>query len=389
MEACTVLRNGRVLIDGQLVDGTAVVIRGGRIEAVTPDEHVEPDGGALVDMGGGTLLPGFIDVQVNGGGGLLFNDDPSVDAIAAIGAAHQAFGTTGFLPTLISDELDAVEQALAAAQQAIDEGVPGVLGVHIEGPFISTARRGVHDPRRLRRLTLETAGRIQPLRGGRTVLTVAPEMVDPGTIELLCERGVLVCVGHTEATCEQTREALRRGVRGFTHLFNAMSQLTAREPGVVGAALDDDASWCGVIADGHHVAPEALRIAARAKRRDRLLLVTDAMPCVGSNAAGFDLQGRHVTVVDGVCRDETGTLAGTSLDMITAVRNAMSFMRLDLEAAAAMASTIPAAFLGIEHETGAIRPGCRADLAMLDEQLAVRQTWIGGRCRYVAAAEPG
>src|SRR5262245_38621073 len=209
------------------------------------------------------LLPGFIDTQVNGGGGVLFNSQPTLDTIRRIGRAHRQFGTTGFLPTLISDDLEVLERAVSAVQAALDAGVPGVLGIHIEGPFINVERKGVHDPAKFRRIDDEAIRLLTSLRGGRTLVTLAPETTTPQVIERLAAAGVIVCAGHTNASHAVIRTALDHGLRGFTHLFNAMSQLTAREPGVVGAALEDERSWCGIIVDGRHVDPVVLRIALK------------------------------------------------------------------------------------------------------------------------------
>jgi N-acetylglucosamine-6-phosphate deacetylase len=324
------------------------------------------------------LVPGFIDVQVNGGGGVLFNDNPSLETVRAIGQAHRQFGTTGFLPTLISDDLDTIGEAIAAVQAALDAAVPGVLGMHIEGPFLNERRRGIHESKHLRVLDTSLVSLLARLRGGRTVLTLAPEMTTTDKIAELVAAGILVSAGHSDATYEQTVAAIDHGLRGFTHLFNAMARLEPRAPGIVGAALYDADTWCGIIVDGHHVDPVVLKLALRCKRHDRFMLVTDAMPPVGSPATSFFIQGRMIRVVDGICRDENGTLAGTALDMATAVRNAVSLLNLDVATAARMAAQYPAEFLGLGHELGHIAPGYRANLVALDDSLHVRKTWIDG-----------
>src|SRR5882672_7004696 len=223
-------------------------------------------------------------------------DAPSVESIRAIGRAHRRFGTTGFLPTLISTDPDIMTRAIAAVRGAIEAGVPGVLGIHIEGPYLSLARKGVHDPAKLRELDASALGLLTSLRGGRTLVTLAPEVTTPQIIEKLVAAGVVVSAGHTNATYAEISIALRHGLTGFTHLFNAMSQLTGREPGAVGAALEDPTSWCGIIVDGAHTDPVVLRIALRCKPHDRFMLVTDAMPSVGTNNDSFELQGRRITV---------------------------------------------------------------------------------------------
>jgi N-acetylglucosamine-6-phosphate deacetylase len=373
------LINGRVLGDDGLIDGRCVLLDEGRIVDVVAESDPRCQAAQRYDLKGQLLLPGFIDSQVNGGGGVLFNDAPSVETIRAIGKAHRKFGTTGFLPTLISADLDVVARAIAAVQGAIRAGVPGVLGIHIEGPFLNVVRKGVHDPAKLRELDTSAVGLLTSLRGGKTLVTLAPEMTTPEIIEKLAKAGVVVSAGHTNATFSEIATALRHGLTGFTHLFNAMSQLTGREPGVVGAALDDRNSWCGIIADGEHTDPVVLRIALRCKPHNRFMLVTDAMPSVGTNQTSFDLQGRTITVSGMVCVDEDGRLAGSNIDMASCVRNAVKLLHLPLPEAVRMASRYPAEFLGLAHDTGRIRAGYRANLVLADENLQVLETWIDGR----------
>ncbi len=375
------LVNGRLLRDSGWAENQVVLIEGTRIESVVPrDSNWSAD--TTYDLHGQTLLPGFIDVQVNGGGGVLFNDDPSVESIREIGRAHRRFGTTGFLPTLISDDLHVVSRALKAAQDAIEAGVPGVLGIHIEGPFLNAARKGVHDETKLRWLNEDALGLLTSLKGGKTLVTLAPERTTPDIIRKLANAGVIVSAGHTNGSYAEIRTALDHGVTGFTHLFNAMSQLTGREPGAVGTALDDDNSWCGIIVDGHHVAPVVLKIAMRSKRRDRFMLVTDAMPTVGAPNKTFRLQGRPISVYDNMLVDEQGRLAGSDIDMATAVRNSLEMLDVDLPHAARMASLYPATFLGLERGLGRIEPGYRADLVLVDESVNVLETWIGGKTAH-------
>jgi N-acetylglucosamine-6-phosphate deacetylase len=372
------LANGRILAADRIVSDHTLLLSGTRIEALVPAGDSRCQDAVVVDLEGQLLLPGFIDVQVNGGGGVLFNDDPSLASIRAIGAAHRRFGTTGFLPTLISDDLDTIAQAIAAVQGAMDGGLPGVLGIHIEGPFLNWARRGVHDPKHLRLLDTSLVSLLCGLRTGRTLVTLAPEMTTTAMIAKLAAAGVLISAGHSDATYQETIAAIEHGVRGFTHLFNAMARLEPRQPGIVGAALYDADTWCGIIVDGHHVDPVMLKLALRCKRHDRFMLVTDAMPPVGSDEPSFVLQGKTITVADGMCRDEKGTLAGTALDMATAVRNAVSLLDLSVADAARMASEYPAEFLGLGHELGRIAPGFRANLVQLNDAFEVRRTWIDG-----------
>ncbi len=369
-------RNGRLLTDSGIESGKTLLVRDGRIEALLNSrETLGAD--RDIDLAGDLLVPGFIDCQVNGGGGALFNDDPSVATIATIANAHRTYGTTGFLPTLISDDLDVVARGMDAVRDAIRAGVPGVLGIHVEGPFLNEERRGVHDASKLRELDGAAVKLLSQPVGGVTMVTLAPERTTPRFIRELTEAGVIVSAGHTNATFDELQPAFAAGLRGFTHLFNAMSPLGNREPGAVGAALAHETSWCGLIVDGHHVHPEVMKIALRAKRRDRFMLVSDAMPSVGAEAKDFVLNGRPITVEGNRCVDEDGRLAGADLDMASAVRNCVHLLGLDLAEAVRMASANPAEFLALRN-VGRLAGGQRANLVRLDGDLRAVATWIDG-----------
>ncbi|MDV3467537.1 N-acetylglucosamine-6-phosphate deacetylase [Stenotrophomonas sp. C3(2023)] len=379
----TVLRNARVLTGDDFRDDLAVVIEHGRITALLPDAAPQLGHAAeQVDLGGGWLLPGFIDVQVNGGGGALFNATPDVETLRIIADAHRRFGTTALLPTLISDDVAVMRAAISATGQAIEEGVPGVLGLHLEGPYIAPARKGTHDASKFRVPDAEEVAMVTSLQNGVTLVTLAPERVPLETIRALVERGVIVAAGHTAGSYEQIRAGLDAGIRGFTHLYNAMSPLQGREPGAVGAALEDRDSWVGIIVDGVHVHPASLRVALAAKPRGRLLLVTDAMPPVGAADPEFTLYGEVITAVDGVVRNAAGALAGSALDMATAVRNTVQLLGQPLAEAARMASTYPAQFLNVDDRLGHIAEGFQADLVLLDDALQVQGTWIAGQYQH-------
>lgn len=372
----TALVNGRVLRAGSLREGEAVLLEGDRIAAVVPAGEVPADA-ERHDLEGVMLLPGFIDTQVNGGGGVLFNDSPTVEGIAAIGAAHRRFGTTGFLPTLISDDLDVIRRAVAAVDAAIAQGVPGVLGIHIEGPFLNVERRGIHRADKIRTLDDEGLAVLTSLRRGRILVTLAPERTTAATIRRLVDAGVIVAAGHSNATHAQAIAAVEAGATGITHLFNAMSGITARAPGLTGAALERPELVCGIIVDGHHVSPTTLGIALCCKAPEQLMLVTDAMPSVGSSSDEFILQGSRIRVSDGVCRAADGTIAGSHLDMASALANAVTMLGASIAEASCMASHAPAAFLGLA-DRGAIAPGHHADLVALDDAFQVTHTWIDG-----------
>jgi N-acetylglucosamine-6-phosphate deacetylase len=371
------VHNGHVLAGDRLMTAARFDLARGRIAAIHPAQGALA-GDTAIDLAGGWLLPGFIDTQVNGGGGVLFNDAPSVAGIAAIGAAHARYGTTGFLPTLISDRPAVIATALDAVDEAIAAGVPGVLGIHIEGPFINPARKGIHLEERLIRLDPAVMALLTRPRRGVVMLTLAPELARPQDLARLAAAGVVLSAGHTDATYEQAETGFAHGMRGVTHLFNAMSPLQHRAPGMVGAALTQDAVFCGIIADGVHVAPPVLRLALRAKGAERLMLVTDAMPGVGNGGQPFVLDGRPIFVKDGVCTDAAGTLAGSGLDMAGALRNMVTMAGCDIPTASRMASATPADFLGLAGELGVLAPRQRADFVVLDAGLHAVATWIGG-----------
>jgi N-acetylglucosamine-6-phosphate deacetylase len=366
--------NGVIVTPDGLRDSARIEVEAGRIVSLSAPTPGEP----AIDLEEGWLCPGFIDTQVNGGGGVLFNDRIDIDGIRAIGAAHARFGTTGFLATLISDAPERIEQALDVMDAAIEAGVPGLLGVHIEGPFLNTERKGIHDAAKFRRLDAHAIAVLTRPRRGRVLLTLAPELCTPEEIATLVGGGVIVSGGHSDADYDTVRAALAAGMTGFTHLFNAMSPLHHRKPGMVGAALEDQEAWCGLIVDGAHVDPAVLRIALRARPQDRMMLVTDAMPSVGAVEKDFVLQGEGIRVVDGICVNAAGTLAGSDLDMASAIRNMVALVGADPVAAIAMASINPATFLGLATERGALAPGLRADWVRLAPDLTVRDVWLGG-----------
>ncbi len=369
------LRGATIVAGADLLDDHALVIEGGKIAAIAPADKAT---GEVVDLGGGWLLPGFIDTQVNGGGDVLLNDAPTVDAVATIAAAHRRFGTTGLLPTLISDDLSVVEQAIDAVDAAIAAGVPGVLGIHVEGPFLNPGKRGIHDAGKFRTIDEAAIALLTRPGPGVRLVTLAPEQAPPGAIRALSEGGVIVAAGHSLADYDQTRAALAEGLAGFTHLFNAMTGLESRAPGMVGAALEDRTSRFGLIVDGHHVHPATLRVALAARGIDGAMLVTDAMSTIGGTVTSFDLMGREIRLADGRLTGPDGTLAGSALSMADAARNTLDWLDQPLAAVSQMASGNPAAFLKLASRTGSLAPGLAADIVHLDADRRVTRTWIGG-----------
>lgn len=371
------LVNACVLIDGAFDTNSAVLVDGARVAAVVPRADVPADADR-VDLEGAMLVPGFIDTQVNGGGDALFNDAPTVETIRRIAEAHARFGTTGFLPTLISDDLAVIREGIAAVDAAIGAGVPGVLGIHVEGPFINVARKGIHSADKIRPIDADDIAVLTSLKRGRTLVTLAPEAVGPDAIRRLSQSGVIVSAGHTAGTYAEIAEAMVAGVTGVTHLFNAMSPLGNREPGAVGAALAHDDVWCALIVDGLHVSPVTLRLAIRCKPADKLMLVSDAMPLTGGSASSFTLNGREIRAEGGRLVDGNGTLAGADLNMLAAVINAQRLLGVSPEAALAMASTNPADFLRLSSRLGRIAAGCVASLLVIDSDWTIRRRWIDG-----------
>lgn len=367
----------------RIFDGTqmradhAVVIEHGRIADLLPRAQLGV-GLRIEQLDDGILAPGFVDVQVNGGGGVLLNDAPTVEGVATICDAHAGFGTTSLLPTLITDTPEVTARAVAAIKQAMAAATPGCIGVHLEGPFLSPERRGAHDAQLIRQMDDADVDAILAIGIETLLVTLSPERVPTRIIRRLADGGVIISLGHSNATYEQIMAAADAGARGVTHIYNAMSPLTHRAPGVVGAALDSGALWCGLIADGHHVHPAAIGVALRAKRQPgRIFLVTDAMSTVGSDIQEFDLNGRRIRRQDGVLVLDDGTLAGSDLDMMSAVRFLVQRMKLDLAEALRMAATYPAQFLG-RADIGHITKGARADLVQIDSALQARGTWRQG-----------
>ena len=370
---------GSRIFDGESIrGGLAIVIEDDRITEVVPEENLAAGIGRRV-LNGGLLVPGFIDVQVNGGGGALLNDNPTIDTVRRIAESHRKFGTTGMLPTVITDAPEVLSNSIAAVKAARAENVPGILGIHIEGPFIDKERKGAHELRFIRAMTDADVSQIANADCGSVLLTLAPNRVPPDLIKSLAGQRVLVSLGHSEASLVEVTNALASGARAFTHLFNAMSQLNGREPGMVGAALADPDSFCGLIADGYHVHNAAMKVALAAKPGGRIMLITDAMPTAAGGPESFALQGRAVHLVNGKLVLDDGTLAGSNLTMDEAVRYCVERLGVSLEDALRMASLNPASFLMRDHELGRIKSGYLASLVHLSDDLRVLQTWIDGK----------
>lgn len=380
MSASFALSGARVFDGETWHEGKTLRVRAGRIEAIA--ESAPP--GEVRRLDGGMLVPGFVDLQVNGGGGLLLNDAPTGDTIRTICSAHAPFGTTALLPTLITDEPDVTAAALSAGAEAVRANIPGFLGLHLEGPHLSPARKGAHDPALIRPMEEADFARLAKAADTMPVLltTVAPETVPPAQIARLVESGVRVSIGHSDAGYGQATAALEAGAGLVTHLFNAMSPLAHRDPGMVGAALENSA-YAGLIADGFHVDPHAIAIAMRAKQgRGHLFLVTDAMATIGTEMTEFTLNGRRIRRAGGRLTLDDGTLAGADLDMISAVRFMHREIGLELEEALRMASLYPAEAVGQGNRIGRLEAGYAASMVHLSDDLDVLSVWVDGKQAY-------
>ena len=365
------------VFDGTAMRGPASVrISNGRIEGIS---YGEQKARASMNLPADVILaPGFIDIQVNGGGGVFLNDQPTEAGVRCIVQAHRSAGTTGCLPTLITDRSEVIEQLAAVAQACLQ--IPGVLGFHLEGPALNRSRKGIHPESEIRIPNRRDLAAIKSFGVcGRSIVTLAPECVPASLIEEFIGAGLRVSAGHSDATAAEMELAANQGVSGATHLFNAMSQLSAREPGLLGAALQDDRLFAGIICDGVHVDRISLRIAFRCKGRDRLMLITDAMPLVGTHNQEFMLHGMRIALHENRLTSPDGTLAGANLSMIEAVRNAIALLGIPLVDALIMASRTPARFLGLDFELGLIAPGYRADLVAFTANFEVIETWVAGQ----------
>ncbi len=379
------------IFDGeQFLTDTGLIIEDGKVTTLLPAAE-RPAGCRLLILDDATLVPGFVDLQVNGGGGVLFNNAPTLDGIRTICDTHARFGTTALMVTLITDTADVRRQAIKAAAEAVARGLRGYLGLHFEGPHLSLARKGTHDPALVRPMAAEDLAALVACgdRIGRAMITVAPESVTPAQVATLVDAGFKVSLGHTDCKAAGIPAYVAAGASLVTHLFNAMSQLGNREPGLVGAALAEGALHCGLIADGFHVDPVTIGVALRAKcGPGRIFLVTDAMSSIGSDETGFELNGRQVYRRDGRLTLADGTLAGADIDMLSSVRFAHRRLDLPLEEALRMASAYPAEAVGATSK-GRLVPDCDADFVVLSPDLDLRSTWIGGECVFDATAPAG
>lgn len=370
-QALTAYTGARIFDGEAWHDDAALVVASGVIHSIGP----VPAGATRVAVGGGVLAPGLVDLQVNGGGGHLVGAGTTADDLAMVCATHAGFGVVALLPTLITEAAEVTDAVLAAGAEAARRKVPGFLGLHLEGPHLSLARKGAHDPALIRPMDEADLVRLERARGAlpHLLLTVAAETVTPEQIARLVRAGIVVSVGHSDASFEVTSAAIRAGASMATHLFNAMSQIGNRDPGVVGAALHHGSVWAGLIADGIHVHPATLGIARRAKvGPGRIFLVSDSMSQAGTEIESFELNGRTIYRKDGALRLGDGTLAGADLTLDAALRYAYFWLGIELGECFRMASLYPAMAIGADG-LGSSRPGAEARFIHFDDDLIVRQ----------------
>lgn len=370
-----------VIFDGETEHtSSALIINDGRVAAIVPVSEL-PENSEITRFGTGMVAPAFVDLQVNGGGGVMLGDNPGIATIERICTAHRPFGTTSLLPTLITDTPEQTRAVIAAGIEATKRGVPGFRGLHLEGPHLSKSRKGTHDPTLIRPMTEDDLTTLLTAKDGLETLfvTLAPESASVAQVRTLAKAGVIVSLGHSDTDHDTALRYVEAGASCVTHLFNAMSQLGNREPGLVGAALSSGSLHAGIIADGFHVHVASMKAALSAKNGPaRIHLVTDAMSTVGSNIQSFMLNGREIRREGGRLTLADGTLAGADIDMISCVRFAHERLGLSTTEALRMAGLYPAQCLGRESEIGTLKPGSRADFLHLSDDLDICETYISG-----------
>ncbi len=363
--------------DGEnFIENKVFTISKGKITAIDSD-ILKSD-----EVISGLVVPGFIDLQVNGGGGVLFNSTPTAAGIEKIMLAHLKFGTTAMLPTLITDDISVMQKAADAVAEAINNNVIGIIGIHFEGPHLSVAKKGAHSEEYIRKITDKEWDVLSRKDIGQILVTLAPENVSPEDVSRMVKMGIKVCLGHTNADFDTAQKAIDAGADGFTHLFNAMSPLQGREPGVVGSALLNDNASCGLIVDGHHVDYASCKLAIKTKPKGKVFLVTDAMPPLGTDDKEFMLCDRKVILEGGKLTSPTGGLAGSVLDMATAIKNTHQILNIDLGEALNMATSYPASYINQQSIRGKLFEGCQADFVVLNKSFSVEKTWISGQQVY-------
>ncbi|MGL9723436.1 N-acetylglucosamine-6-phosphate deacetylase [Sodalis sp. (in: enterobacteria)] len=374
------LTNGRIYAGSEILDHHALVVADGVIDAICPADSL-PAGIERRDLAGAVLAPGFIDLQLNGCGGVQFNDSLaalSVETLETMQAANQRSGCTSFLPTLITSTDEFMRRAVEVMRAFLAQHKHQALGLHLEGPYLSPAKKGTHDPALMRAPTEEMVEFLCANSDVISKMTLAPEQVDPQVIRRLSAAGIRVSIGHSNATYDQAKAGFAAGVSFATHLFNAMPPLVGREPGVIGALFDAPEIYCGIIVDGLHVNWANVRNAKRIKG-DRLVLVTDATaPAGAENIDRFIFAGKTIYYCDGLCVDEHGTLSGSALTMIEAVRNSVEYAGIALDEALRMATLYPARAMGADARLGTLTVGKIANLTAFTRDYKISKTIVNG-----------
>jgi N-acetylglucosamine-6-phosphate deacetylase len=369
--------SGARIFDGfQIHEDTALLVNNEKIVGVTLITDI-PDDFELVELEGGLLAPGFIDLQINGAGGVQFNNAPSVDTLETMANAMAPFGVTRILPTIITDDPEITRQAIESAMKA-EKQIAGILGIHVEGPFFSPRKNGVHQLEKIRKISKDDWSWLDQLANIPSILTLAPEQVSTQDITKLVQRGIRICAGHTNAKYKDILSAHHSGLSGFTHLFNAMRPMTGREPGVVGAALSMKNTWAGMIADGIHVHDASMKLAINAKDYEKIFLVSDAMATAGSDTKFFELYGETIQETDGRLVNSEGKLAGSAITLHDAVKYCITQLNLPEEHVLAMASRVPAEYMQLQHLYGSFKTDCLADICLLNDDLSIRRVWQAG-----------
>lgn len=372
------LINAIIYTGDERIEDSAIILEGGYVKEILRQEKLPPHM-TCHDLGGGILAPGFIDLQVNGGGDILFSDSPSLETLERMVKVYRRFGTTGFVPTMLSDTQEKYCLARDAVYAARKTGLSDILGIHFEGPYLNIECRGIHGVARLYPPETGNIFTVPSVESGCTLVTLAPEVVSREVVCELIRRGVKVLAGHSNASYDQLIQTFDLGLSGVTHLFNGMQTWSARSPGVVGAALDDDRIGCSIIGDGHHVHAAMIRMAWKCKPRGKLFLISDGMPPLGGETDSFSIHGERIHVREGCCLSGDGRFAGSAKDMATCIRYCVESVGLPLEEVLCMASTYPADFLGLGHRHGRIAAGRVADIVVLDKRLKLQGTWVAGK----------
>ncbi|GDY27572.1 MULTISPECIES: N-acetylglucosamine-6-phosphate deacetylase [unclassified Agarivorans] len=362
------LTNALVFDGSELLNGYSVLIENGHITSVVPNQQVSPQIRSI-DLNGSVLSAGFVDLQLNGCGGVMLNGDFSTRNLEIMHQSNIKSGTTNFMPTLITTDDEEMQQAVEVSRAHQRSHGSVNLGLHLEGPYLSVDKKGIHSEALIRQLNQQRLRFLLDNSDAIKKVTLAPEHVELSTIAALKEAGILVSLGHTNANYQQASEAINAGAGFATHLFNAMSPMTGREPGVVGAIFDHNL-FAGIIVDGHHVDDANVRIAKRLLRH-KLCLVTDATAAAGADITSFDFVGRKITVQDGICFGDDGTLGGSALTMIQAVKNCVQSVGLSMRDSLRMASLYPATAINRDKDFGRIKAGYTANLTAFDQDFNV------------------